>query len=92
MMTHFLRNTCILPGMTILLSSIAVAQESSCCINLLTKGTRWAGFYSDLGIAELNVYPTGNHGWGYRRSYKFNQAILDELVLWLDQLAQENSI
>jgi acetyl esterase/lipase len=41
--------------------------------------------------ATLHVYPTGNHGWGYSRSYKFNQAILDELTLWLDQLAQNNS-
>ena len=36
--------------------------------------------------ATLHVYPTGNHGWGYSNSYKFNKAILDELTLWLSQI------
>ncbi|MCW3807750.1 alpha/beta hydrolase [Plebeiibacterium marinum] len=36
--------------------------------------------------ATLHVYPIGNHGWGYRRSYRFNQAILDELTLWLENI------
>jgi len=36
--------------------------------------------------AALHVYPTGNHGWGYRKSYKFNQTILNELTLWLESL------
>ncbi len=36
--------------------------------------------------ATLHVYPTGNHGWGYSNSYKFNKVILDELTLWLSQI------
>ncbi len=36
--------------------------------------------------ASIHVYPTGNHGWGYKESYEFHQAILDELTLWLYQI------
>ncbi|HEY4786922.1 MAG TPA: prolyl oligopeptidase family serine peptidase [Bacteroidales bacterium] len=38
--------------------------------------------------ATLHVYPTGNHGWGYRDSYQFNKIILDELTLWLKNIEQ----
>lgn len=36
--------------------------------------------------ASLHVYPTGNHGWGYSKRYRFNQVILDELSLWLEEI------
>lgn len=36
--------------------------------------------------ASLHVYPTGNHGWGYSKRYRFNQVILDELSLWLQEI------
>lgn len=40
--------------------------------------------------ASMHIYPTGNHGWGYSKKYKFNDAILYELTLWLDQINQKN--
>lgn len=36
--------------------------------------------------ATLHVYPTGNHGWGYSTRYKYNEVILQELDLWLNNL------
>lgn len=36
--------------------------------------------------ASLHVYPTGNHGWGYNKKYKYNEVILSELSIWLNQL------
>ena len=32
---------------------------------------------------SLHIYPIGNHGWGYSKQYKYHEAILKELSLWL---------
>ena len=40
--------------------------------------------------AELHAYPTGNHGWGFSNSYKYNAVILEELKTWFTQLKLEN--
>lgn len=34
--------------------------------------------------AELHVYPTGGHGWGYRSNFRWHEQLVDELSAWLD--------
>lgn len=36
--------------------------------------------------AALHVYPTGGHGWGFSKRYKFHSETLNELSLWLEGL------
>lgn len=36
--------------------------------------------------ASLHIYPTGGHGWGFRESFPFHEAVVDELAIWLGNL------
>lgn len=39
----------------------------------------------------LHVYPSGGHGWGYRRGFGYHSQMLDDLSEWLDNLQKENN-
>ncbi|MDE6533185.1 MAG: alpha/beta hydrolase [Muribaculaceae bacterium] len=45
------------------------------------------GYYTALqkaGVpASLHIYPTGGHGWGFRKSFQFHDQVLEELEAWL---------
>ena len=32
---------------------------------------------------SMFIYPSGNHGWGYRSNFKYHQQMLHELTAWL---------
>lgn len=36
--------------------------------------------------ASLHIYPTGGHGWGSRKNFKFHEAMIRDLSDWLEQL------
>lgn len=36
--------------------------------------------------AKLVTFPSGGHGWGYKASFKYHQALINELSSWLDQI------
>ena len=38
----------------------------------------------------LHVYPTGGHGWGHRRSFKYHSQMLDDLSDWLNNIHKAN--
>ena len=31
----------------------------------------------------MHLYPTGDHGWGFKKDFKYHDIILDEIALWL---------
>lgn len=33
--------------------------------------------------ASLYVYPSGGHGWGYKKDFKYNKEMLQDLTAWL---------
>jgi acetyl esterase/lipase len=37
-------------------------------------------------FATLHIYPTGDHGWGFSKRYKYHEEILNELSLWLNEI------
>lgn len=47
-------------------------------------------YYSALkrhGIsAELHIYPTGGHGWGWRESFKYHNELTTSLSRWLGEI------
>lgn len=47
-------------------------------------------YYSALkqhGIpAELHIYPSGGHGWGWRESFKYHNELLHSLGRWLTEI------
>lgn len=36
--------------------------------------------------ASIIIYPTGAHGWGYKRAFKYHDAMLAQLTAWLKEL------
>lgn len=36
--------------------------------------------------ASLHIYPSGEHGWGFRESFPYHEAMLKELETWLSNL------
>lgn len=36
--------------------------------------------------ASLHIYPTGGHGWGFRETFRYHDAMLKDLSDWLEQL------
>lgn len=38
--------------------------------------------------ATVVNFPTGGHGWGYRASFAYHQAVLDALSAWLDKFSR----
>ncbi|MCR5313428.1 MAG: alpha/beta hydrolase [Bacteroidaceae bacterium] len=36
--------------------------------------------------ASLYIYPSGGHGWGYRKNFKYNTEMLSNLTSWLQTL------
>ena len=36
--------------------------------------------------ASLHIYPAGEHGWGFRESFPYHEAVKDELTLWLQYM------
>lgn len=36
--------------------------------------------------ASLHIYPSGQHGWGFRETFPYHEVMLNELSLWLDNL------
>lgn len=37
----------------------------------------------------LHVYPSGGHGWAYRKEFAYQQQWVDELLFWISQLFPE---
>lgn len=35
--------------------------------------------------ATMHIYPSGNHGWGCKKGFKFNREMLDDLSAWLEE-------
>lgn len=33
--------------------------------------------------ASLYIYPSGGHGWGYNKDFKYNNEMLQDLKAWL---------
>lgn len=36
--------------------------------------------------ASLHIYPSGEHGWGFRESFPYHDVMLEELSTWLNNL------
>ena len=36
--------------------------------------------------ATMHIYPSGGHGWGIRKNFKYHKEMLADLSAWLDTL------
>jgi acetyl esterase/lipase len=36
--------------------------------------------------ATMHIYPSGGHGWGYKKSFKYHQAMTSDLSAWLETI------
>lgn len=39
--------------------------------------------------AELHVYPSGGHGWGWRESFKYHNELTGSLARWLNEIRKQ---
>lgn len=46
----------------------------------------WQALYNHRIPATLHVYPTGKHGWGYKRYFEYRQVLMEELKKWIKYL------
>lgn len=48
------------------------------------NGVEYYKALNEAGVpASLHIYPTGNHGWGYRTSFPYHDEVVKELSAWL---------
>lgn len=36
--------------------------------------------------ASLHIYPSGEHGWGFRKSFPYHDVMLEEISIWISNL------
>lgn len=40
--------------------------------------------------AIIHIYPSGGHGWGYRKSFKYHQKMKSDLKRWLKKMEKQS--
>jgi hypothetical protein len=52
--------------------------------SLLHQYEKQYGYSKKMNVpASLHIYPSGNHGWGIKNSFRYREAFLTELREWL---------
>ncbi len=56
-------------------------------VPVVTNGLRYyAAMVSHKRPAELHAYPTGGHGWGFKETFKYHEAMKKALKEWLTRM------
>lgn len=67
--------------------AIILAASDDTAVPVTPNGVAYYQALQRAGIpASLCLWPTGGHGFGYRRSFKYHDLMLTELSTWLNQL------
>ncbi len=68
--------------------AIILAASDDRAVPPVENGVAYYNALQRAGIpATLHLYPTGGHGFGFRRSFKYHEPMLNELRNWLDNLS-----
>lgn len=67
--------------------AITILSDDDKTVPPTTNGFEYHKALLQAGVPSRMVnFPSGGHGWGFNSSFKYHQAVLDNISAWLDNL------